>query len=164
MFLNNFFPSFPPQSKVWVYNADRILNDNETFNIQSEINLFTDKWQAHGMELKAAGKMVYNNILILVVDETVEAPSGCSIDSSVHFIKTFNDKYGVNFLNRNYVVILKDNKVEVATSEDKEKLKGQMVLNTACSTLAEVNAKLFIDFEDSSYAKLAINKGFSLKL
>ncbi|MCB9226292.1 MAG: hypothetical protein H6578_03825 [Chitinophagales bacterium] len=164
MIYNNFFPNFPPQSKVWIYSADRILEETEGAEMQKDIDAFTTKWQAHGIDLKATGSLLYNNILILVVDESVEAPSGCSIDGSVHFIKALNNKYGVNFLNRNHVAVLKDSEVNIVSINEKEQLKGQTVLNTSCHTLADINAKLFIDFKDSAYARLATNEGFSLTL
>lgn len=164
MIYNNFFPNFPPQSKVWIYSADRILGETEVVEMQNDINAFTTKWQAHGIDLSATGKLLYNNILILVVDESVEAPSGCSIDGSVHFIKALDNKYGVNFLNRNHVAVLKDNEVNIVSISEKEQLKEKTVLNTSCYTLADINTNLFIDFENSAYAKLATNQGFSLTL
>ncbi|MGB0930262.1 MAG: hypothetical protein ACPGVB_05780 [Chitinophagales bacterium] len=89
-----------PQSKIWIYQSNRPFNDSETLDIQKELVNFTKQWAAHGQELKAYGNVYYQQFIVLMVDETAHGASGCSIDSSVHFLKNLQKKYGVNLFDR----------------------------------------------------------------
>lgn len=87
-------------SKVWVYQADRLLRDTEVEEIQIELDQFVQSWTTHGAALAATAKVAYNLFIILEVDESAVTASGCSIDKSVHFLKTLSSSYGVDFFNR----------------------------------------------------------------
>ena len=56
---------------------------------------------SHASGLKATGGILHNYFIVLVVDEQINKPGGCSIDSSVRFIKSIGEKYNVDFFNRN---------------------------------------------------------------
>ena len=100
--------ALPDTSKVWVYQANRVLNDEETSNIQSEIYDFTMKWKSHGTDVDSYGHIFHKLFLVFVADETNHV-SGCSIDSSVHFIQALESKYNVDFFDRlNYVFFEND--------------------------------------------------------
>ena len=43
---------------------------------------------------------MHNRFVILMVDESQAGASGCSIDSSVHFLKTLQSEYGVDLFDR----------------------------------------------------------------
>lgn len=103
-----YFPDFNPQSKVWVYTANRKLNDAEQKFVQDELKIFTNSWAAHGSGLKADGVIEYNQFIILAVDESDVNASGCSIDSSVKFIKAIGQELNVDFFDRLNLVIEKD--------------------------------------------------------
>ena len=100
--------ALPDTSKVWVYQANRLLNDEETLRIQSEIYDFTMKWKSHGQDVDSYGHIFHKLFLVFVADETNHV-SGCSIDSSVHFIQALGSKYNVDFFDRlNYVFFEND--------------------------------------------------------
>lgn len=98
---------FPPQSKVWVYMADRLFTDAETQDLTNAIADFTAQWTAHNMQLKATGQVYFNRFIVLLVDETQAGASGCSIDKSVHFIKQIEEKLGVSLFNRQLIAYKK---------------------------------------------------------
>lgn len=87
-------------SKVWIYQANRMLTDSEVEQIQIKLNEFVQSWTTHGASLAATAKVAYNLFIILEVDESAVVASGCSIDKSVHFLKTLETTYGVDFFDR----------------------------------------------------------------
>src|SRR5690606_12771664 len=87
-------------NRVWIYQADRFLSDEEVTRMSASLNDFISQWAAHGNALAARGYIKYNLFLILEVDERQASASGCSIDSSVRFIKSLEQAFGVGFFDR----------------------------------------------------------------
>ncbi|NGF57659.1 ABC transporter ATPase [Parapusillimonas sp. SGNA-6] len=87
-------------NRVWIYQADRFLSDEEVTRMSASLNDFISQWAAHGAALAARGYIKYNLFLILEVDERQASASGCSIDSSVRFIKSLEQTFGVGFFDR----------------------------------------------------------------
>jgi hypothetical protein len=87
-------------SKVWVYAANRVFNDNEAAAINESAKQFAGQWTAHKQQLSSDGGLLYNCFLVLMVDESMAGASGCSIDSSVRFVKEIGAKYQADFFNR----------------------------------------------------------------
>ncbi len=94
------FKGFHPTSKVWIYSSNRMLIDSEAEQINSNLVEFTKQWVSHNIALKASGKVFYNRFVVLVVDESVENPGGCSIDKSVHFIKSIESQFDLKLFDR----------------------------------------------------------------
>lgn len=89
-----------PDSRLWLYPANREMNATEIAWVNEQIAAFVASWAAHGHELKAAGHVIGTNCLALAVDLTHENASGCSIDSSVRFVKDLGKELGIDFFNR----------------------------------------------------------------
>ncbi|NNE25379.1 MAG: hypothetical protein HKN09_00925 [Saprospiraceae bacterium] len=95
-----------PESKVWVYASNKLIPDAQIAAIKQDIVDFTMQWQSHGQNLDCYGNIFHERFLVLVADDTHHV-SGCSIDSSVHFVKALEAKYNLNFFDRmtyHYVV------------------------------------------------------------
>src|SRR5690606_39643460 len=73
---------FHPNSRVWVYQASRLLSLQEAFDAEDKINAFVEEWQSHGAKVKAAGFLFFGQFVILMADESIATVSGCSTDSS----------------------------------------------------------------------------------
>jgi hypothetical protein len=95
-----FLPEFPSSSRVWIYQSSRVLDDVEAKHLEDEARQFAAQWAAHGKALDATARIVFNRFLLLVVNDTVENPSGCSIDSSIHFVQEMQAKYNTDFFDR----------------------------------------------------------------
>src|SRR5690606_12739531 len=87
-------------NRVWIYQADRFLTDNEVADIDLLLQDFVAQWTAHGSALAGKSRVQYNLFLILEVDEAQTGASGCSIDKSVHFIKSLEQRFSVGFFDR----------------------------------------------------------------
>ena len=69
---------FSENSRVWVYQADRELTNDEVLQAQILLDNFTTGWTAHSNQLKAKGEVRYNRFFILIVDESQAGASGCT--------------------------------------------------------------------------------------
>ncbi len=94
------FENMPPESRIWIYQSDRKLSDDEVSEIDAALKEYTENWAAHGNSLEAAYIVKYNRFIILAVNQEAHAASGCSIDDSVRFIQNIEKKYGVSLLDK----------------------------------------------------------------
>ncbi|MFM9050806.1 MAG: ABC transporter ATPase, partial [Bacteroidota bacterium] len=111
-----------PESRVWVYMCDRTLEEGEVEQISFAIRPFLDEWTAHQRTLKSSYAIIYNRFLIIAVDEAMNVASGCSIDKSVSFIKSVEQRLNCNFMNRMLFAYKKGETVVVAEKEEFERL------------------------------------------
>ncbi|MBT8188933.1 MAG: hypothetical protein KJO29_00785 [Bacteroidia bacterium] len=86
-------------SKVWVYQADKTVDDDTEQRIKEDLHDFSMNWLSHGTPVDCYVNLFHKRFLVFVADDTNHV-SGCSIDSSVHFIKALEQKYGLNFFDR----------------------------------------------------------------
>jgi hypothetical protein len=55
---------------------------------------------SHNKALRAEGKVLYKAFVILAVDSQGNHASGCSVDSSVRFLKSLEEKYELDLFDR----------------------------------------------------------------
>jgi hypothetical protein len=129
---------FPENSKVWVYAADRFFSEEETNWVNSEIQAFTKEWAAHGTVLQASGSVMHHNFIVFVVNEANAKASGCSIDSSVRFIKAIGAALRVDFFNRLKLVVEKNGELKRVHFSDLNEYLDWNVFNPIVHTLADL--------------------------
>lgn len=100
--------AFPDESRVWIYQADKPFAEADIPRINEDIDAFCTQWTSHSRELRAIGGVMHDLFVVLVVDETMAPTSGCSIDKSVAFVKSLEQKYGHKLLERNNIAWLDD--------------------------------------------------------
>lgn len=103
----------PDSARLWVYQASRILNDDEQQLIQQSAQHFIDQWAAHGQGLKASFMLEDAYFLIILVDESYAGASGCSIDSSVGLVRKLEQQLNVSFLDRGVIAIKNGEEIEL---------------------------------------------------
>ena len=104
-----------PTSRVWVYQSSRAFSESESETIAQLAQKFAHSWAAHGRELVAAGSLLHHRFLVLAVDEQLAGASGCSIDTSVGFVRELQSTYAVDFLDRMQFAF-RDERGEVRTA------------------------------------------------
>lgn len=98
--MNHSFSQLVDHSRVWIFQADRFLNESELNVIQKKMNEFIPTWAAHGNDLYG-GYSVENNLFLIVgVDESRSPASGCSIDSLTRVVKDLGAELSIDFFNR----------------------------------------------------------------
>lgn len=116
------FDTISPSSRIWIYQSDRRLTNDEVAAVSTYLENFTNQWTVHGQELKTSFDIRFNQFVILAADEDYNSTSGCSIDSSVRAIKEIEQNIGVDFFNRNLIAFKKSEEVIlVPLSELKQK-------------------------------------------
>lgn len=100
------FEKMPDEARLWIYQVSRKLTPDEVKLVRNHTERFLSDWKAHGMDLKAAYTMAYDQFLIISVDESFSQASGCSIDSSVHLINALESALGVSFMTTSQVAFL----------------------------------------------------------
>lgn len=95
-----------PSSRVWIYQASRFFTDKEMDKLEEICADFMQKWHTHGTDLKAFYHVFFNRFVCLFVDEDTLGASGCSIDSSVHFIQSLERTFDISLMNRTDVAYL----------------------------------------------------------
>lgn len=152
---------FSEQSRVWIYQSDRELYDDEVKQLHEILNKFAAEWTAHNHQLKAKAEIRYNRFLILIVDESQAGASGCSIDKSVNFIKRLEQEFGINLLDRFNLAFREGEKVLSAPRDEFEDLlrsgkinSNTIVYNNLVQNLEQLESKWEVPFKDSWHNQL----------
>ena len=96
----------PDTARLWVYQADRKFDLLEKKQVVKLTEEFIERWAAHGNPLKASFEIIYNQFLIISVDESYNQASGCSIDESVSLLREIQGNLGISFLDRSKIAFL----------------------------------------------------------
>ena len=107
----------PDDTRIWIYQADRQLTDDEVKEIRLQGEEFVNIWTAHGVKLSAAIEVFHNQFVIVFADEHQARASGCSIDKSVRFIKQLEIQFGIALLDRN-LITYKDGEEVITCTRD----------------------------------------------
>jgi len=99
------FDGFSDESRVWLYTANRAITPTEAHFVQENLEHFASSWKAHSTPLKAKACLLDEYTIAFVVDQTTANASGCSVDSSVRFVKELGKELNIDFFNRLNVVI-----------------------------------------------------------
>ena len=105
------FDKLSAQARVWVYQASRPLNEVEQSLIGKSAQDFLESWATHGKPLKASYQLFHEQFLVIGVDEDHQQASGCSIDSSVAFIKALEKELDLSFMDRGKVAFIVEGKI-----------------------------------------------------
>lgn len=145
------FPELNRDSKVWVYASNRELTTSEVEQINKEIIIFINNWAAHGDSLYGSGKVLHNRFVVLAVDESQVNASGCSIDTSVQFIKALGQEFNVDFMDRINLTVEKDGVYNRVHISDIKEHKDSHVFNPMITKLAELDSSWKVKVADSPF-------------
>ena len=147
------FPNFPENSKVWVYAANRFFTEHESKIIQHNVDLYTKQWAAHGSGLIATGLILHNSFIVLVADENQVKASGCSVDSSVRFIKDIGEEFEVDFFNRLYLLIEKNREFKRIHFNELQNYLDWNLFNPLVQNLQELRNYWHLRISESQFVK-----------
>ncbi len=153
---SSLFSNLPPHARVWIYQSDKKIDDALAAQINNEVKAFTQTWTAHSKKVIADGAVLFNYFIVLAADEQQVHVSGCSIDSSVKFIREIQDKYNLHFFDRMYTTYYQNNEVKGATQNDLQTLLNKsditadtLVFNNLVQTVAELQNNWLIPLKES---------------
>jgi hypothetical protein len=105
--------NFHADSRVWVYQCNRLFTLNEALEIEELLKEFVMQWKSHGTPVKGEAHLFFGQFVVLIADETATGVSGCSTDSSVRLIKDIDERFGVNMFDRTTLAFVVKDKVEL---------------------------------------------------
>tara|TARA_B100001769_G_C22039177_1_gene558464 strand:- start:273 stop:758 length:486 start_codon:yes stop_codon:yes gene_type:complete len=94
------FNKLSNDARIWIYPSNRKFSDKECLEIRGLCDDFLDKWTAHNNLLLASIDIPYNRFIVIGLQTDFNLPTGCSIDSSVHFIQSLEKKYKISLLDK----------------------------------------------------------------
>jgi hypothetical protein len=94
------FSTLPSHSRIWIYQSDRKFSEDEISEIEEKLKSFIESWSAHGQSLEASYLLKYERFIIIAVNQDVQAATGCSIDASVQFIQSLEQKFNIDLMDR----------------------------------------------------------------
>lgn len=151
-----------PNAKVWIYQSTRPFTESEAAKLNEQVTAFVEEWAAHGNELVADHQIFFNRFICLFVDESGYSASGCSIDSSVHFIKSLEKDHNISLLSRTDVAYVgKDGEIksiDMHTLNDAfnaGEITGEtLVFNNLIRTRGEIETNWLIPIANSWHIRL----------
>jgi hypothetical protein len=104
---------FSDESKVWIFQSNRPFIEKEQKEIDEQLHQFYVQWLAHGDAVKGWAKLLFNQFVVVLADESGTNVSGCSTDSMVRIIKSLERQYEVNFFDRMTITFLINGKAQM---------------------------------------------------
>ena len=105
------FEDISSKARIWIYQSERTLTNEEIIKVEDSGKEFTDKWEAHGKALQASIKVFHHQFLVIAADENYNMTTGCSIDSSVGFVRNIARELQIDLFDRTHVAFLLNNEV-----------------------------------------------------
>ncbi len=149
-----YFEQLSSDSKVWVYQVNRPFSELEKGQISDRFKDFVASWAAHGSKLLADATIIDNYFVVLSVDEKVAMASGCSIDTSVKFIKQIGLQFNIDFFNRLKLVVQKEGETKMVDFSDLIEYENWNIYNTLVNTVEQLNTSFLIPVKESELFKM----------
>ena len=154
------FDTLPEESKIWIYQSNRKFSDEEFAEIENDLQSFVEGWSAHGAGLEASFQLKYNRFIILAVNQEVHPASGCSIDSSVAFIQSLEQKHGVDLLDKMNVTFKNGEHIAHKSlidfkrmAKEKAVTENTVVFNNLVNSIEEFNENWEVPAADSWHSR-----------
>jgi hypothetical protein len=81
------FPKQPDDAALWIFAADRSLNDQEQERLLGSISDFLQSWTSHDRVVVAESVLLENRFLVVSAHIPGGDVSGCGIDKLVHAVE-----------------------------------------------------------------------------
>lgn len=131
------FKDFPDHSKVWLYQSNRPLKEDETQELESKLKEFTSDWDSHGNLLPATAKVLNPYFTMVVVDQEKVGLCGGSVDAKFRFMKEIGEKFGVDFFDRMIITIKEEEEIKQVAFHDLKEHPNAEIFDPLIKTMGE---------------------------
>jgi len=139
------FDSLPDSSRLWMFPADRPLSPEEQDALMRSAEEGLDDWSAHGSPVTWGCRIEREQVLIIGVDETRTALTGCSIDGAIRHIRDLESRFKTSLLDHGRVFFRDGDRMRSVTRPAFKKLVAEgairnetLVYNNVIATLGEL--------------------------
>ena len=157
------YKNLPNNSRVWIYQSDREFTAKEVEFIGAKAIDFINQWTRHGDDLKGSFTIKYNQFLVLAVDESFNNVSGCSIDSSVRFIKELENELKLDLMDKMNVSFKDNDNINLVKLFDFQKFAEEqkvtpdtIVFNNMVNTKADFESNWEIPAKESWHKRFLV--------
>jgi hypothetical protein len=147
--------------RIWIYQANRILNTEEAELLLEKMDKFTEQWTAHGKQLAAQALLKYSQFLIIRVNEALAKATGCSIDKSTDTLKQVQQELGLDFFDRMQIAYRDADGIKTVSRPTFEKLiesgvvdENTIVFNNMVGNSQELETNWEVPLKDSWHAQV----------
>lgn len=147
--------------RIWIYQANRTLNNEEAKSLLEKMDKFTEQWTAHGKQLVAQALLKYNQFLIIRVNEGLVKATGCSIDKSTDTLKQVQQELGLDFFDRMQIAYRDGENIKTVSRTDFEELiesgkvdKNTIVFNNMVGNSQELEENWEVPLKDSWHTQV----------
>lgn len=147
--------------RIWIYQANRVLNIEEAKTLLEKMDKFTEQWTAHGKQLAAQALLKYHQFLIIRVNEGLVKATGCSIDKSTDTLKQVQQELGLDFFDRMQIAYRDSEGIKTVSRPEFEKLlesgkvdENTIVFNNMVGNSRELESNWEIPLKDSWHAQV----------
>lgn len=138
------FKTLSENSRIWIYQSNRSLTQQEKESISKLIEDFLNNWKSHGVSLNSGFEIKYNRFIVIAQDQNTQNATGCSIDSMVHFIQKLEKQYNISLLDKLNVSYKQGDYIAYKSLKDFKKMvkdgavsKNTIVFNNLVQTKLE---------------------------
>ena len=138
------FKTLSENSRIWIYQSNRSLTQQEKESISKLIEDFLNNWNSHGVSLNSGFEIKYNRFIVIAQDQNTQSATGCSIDSMVHFIQKLEKQYNISLLDKLNVSYKQGDYIAYKSLKDFKKMvkdgavsKNTIVFNNLVQTKLE---------------------------
>ena len=154
------FTKLPLNSRVWIYQSNRKLSNEEVDDLTARTAEFLEQWTAHGSDLEAGFEVKYNRFIVLGLNQQNASASGCSIDASVRFIQSLEKDFKVDLLDKMNVTFYNGEFIAHKSLTDFRKMAkarsvspNTVVFNNLVNTKAEYLENWEVPAKDSWHSR-----------
>ncbi|MBT8256809.1 MAG: ABC transporter ATPase [Bacteroidia bacterium] len=154
------FKRLPNNSRIWIYQSNRKLSEEELTAIALKTEEFLVQWTAHGSDLEAGFEIKHNRFIVLGLNQANASASGCSIDSSVHFIQSLEKEFEVDLMDKMNVTFYTGDFIAHKSLADFKKMAksrsvspNTIVFNNLVNTKAEYLEHWEVPAKDSWHSR-----------
>ena len=113
------FENFSDEANIWIFGFKNKLDKSKSEIVDSFVENFVAHWHSHRTPVQGAYKIIENQFVVLVAEDSV---SGCSIDNTFGVFKELKHNYDLDALNQGLIYFKRDKIIEVLERSDFQKL------------------------------------------
>lgn len=149
-------------ASVWFYFTPDRLSQEQVSQFEFQRNEFLRSWNTHGKPNAGDVFLLERRLIIIVGENGVEGISGCSIDKSVAWIKSLSLEWGMDLMDRNWVMfekspgVIEFSRLNLfwALRKAHEVTDDSLIFDNSLQTLGQLRREFKKPFSQSWHARM----------
>jgi hypothetical protein len=104
---------FHPDSKVFIYQSNRLLMMSEALQLEELLETFVNEWESHGAAVKGYANLLFGQFVVFMADDTDAKICGRSIDSVARFAQEIEKQFSISLLDRHSLAFVVKDKIQL---------------------------------------------------